>query len=397
MPTATAPVIERIKENVDRIQLGERTFYLVGTAHVSEASAELAEAVIRETKPESVAVELCDSRYNSLKDPNRWREMNLVTVIRDGKAYLLMAQLMLAGFQKKLGRELQVRPGAEMMRAIKVAEELQTNTVLADRDIGITLKRTWSSLGFVSFVKVTWGMLIGLFSNQSVGAEEIEKLKTSDALESLLQEFSKMFPDVRRSLIDERDSYLACKIANAPGKSVVAVIGAGHVPGILRKFGQPVDLIELETVPPPKLWRKIFGWSIPALLIGIVLLGFFQSGADTSAEMVISWALITAISGSIGALIALAHPITIIVSALVAPITVLHPFLAAGWFAGLSEAMIRKPRVSDLETIADDISSIRGIWNNRVSRILLVIASTNLAVSIGAIVGAGKIVTLLGK
>ena len=387
--------IEHLDGNVDRVTLGDRSIYVVGTAHVSQSSADLAEKIIREVEPESVAVELCDSRYQSLKDPDRWKNTDIVTVIKGGKAYVLMAQLMLAGFQKKLGNQLQIKPGAEMMRALSVAEEIGADPVLADRDIGTTLKRTWSTMGFWSICKVIASMVAGLFTTQQIDEEEVERLKSSDALEELMLEFSENFPKVQKVLIEERDRYLAEKIQHSPGKSVVAVVGAGHVPGILKHLGTNIDTKDLCTIPPKKKIGRIIAWSIPFIVLAMIAYGFVSSGAATSISMIESWFWINGALGAIGATIALAHPLTVLSAFLASPFTSLNPLIAGGWVAGIVEAIIRKPTVSDLENIADDIGSVRGLWTNRLSRVLLVIALTNLFGSIGTFIGAGTIASQL--
>ncbi|MCB0318417.1 MAG: TraB/GumN family protein, partial [Bdellovibrionales bacterium] len=305
--------ISNIRDNVDLVKSGSKEFYLVGTAHVSKSSMELAEEIIREVKPNSVAVELCEHRHSSLKDPNRWKNMDIVSVIREGKTYVLLAQLMLAGFQKKLGEKLQIKPGAEMLRSLEVAKEVGCQTVLADREIKTTLKRTWSSLGIWGTCKLIFGMLAGAFGEQNVTEEEIERLKSADALDELMKEFSKALPGVRKALIDERDKYLAAKIASAPGEKIVAIVGAGHIPGIKEWLDKDVDLKELEEIPPAKKITKVIAWGIPILVISLIVFGFFKAGIKTSISMLESWFWINAAFGALGSLIALAHPVTIFV------------------------------------------------------------------------------------
>lgn len=383
------------QQNVDVVSLNGKSVYLVGTAHISQASADLADQVIREVKPDAVAVELCAARHESLRDPEKWRNMDIVAVIRQGKAYLLMAQLMLAAFQRKLGNQLNIKPGAEMMAALAAAKNAGCGTILADRDITITLKRTWASIGFWSMLKLTGVMLHSLFSQKEITAEEIERLKSTDALEELLREFSDKLPGVRSALIDERDQYLAARIQSAPGKAVVAVIGAGHVPGIKRWLGQTIDTAPLEVIPPRGKFTRLIGWGIPALVMAMVIGGFFSSGAGTSVEMMRQWFIINGSFGGMGAILALAHPFTVISAFLAAPFTALHPLLASGWVAGLVEAIIHKPRVADFDTIIDDVSTLRGLFRNRLSHILLVVASTNLLGTIGALIGIKRMAALL--
>jgi pheromone shutdown-related protein TraB len=233
----------------------------------------------------------------------------------------------------------------------------------------------------------------GIASPRTITAEEVERLKSSDALASILAEFSEAFPEVRRTLIDERDQYLAEKIASAPGNTVVAIIGAGHTPGIKRWFGTATDLSALNTLPTKSLARRLLGWGIPLLIATLLVSGFLHSGGETGAKMATTWLIVTAVATGIGAALALAHPITILVSMLVSPFTTLNPFLRAGWIAALVEALLRRPRVSDMETVADDMFSLRSWYRNRVRRILLVLVLVNLFGLLGSLVGVTVLAT----
>ncbi|MCB0328129.1 MAG: TraB/GumN family protein [Bdellovibrionales bacterium] len=388
--------ITQIEENVDQIRLSNKTVYLVGTAHISQKSVELAEKVIREQKPDSVAIELCESRHASLLDPERWKNTDIVSVIRSGRAYVLMAQLVLASFQKKLGDQLKIKPGSEMLRSAEVAQELGLNLVLADRDVRTTLKRSWSALGFIGTMRLIFSMIASLFSEQKIDEEEIERLKKSDALEEMMAEFSEALPEVRTALIDERDQYLASKIREAEGQTIVAIVGAGHVPGIHKWITEEIDLDTLEVIPAANPVWRIIGWLIPVLVLSLFVYGFYQSGISKAFEMAATWFWINGAFGGLGALLALGHPLTILAAFLASPFTSLNPLIAGGWVAGLVEAMIRKPRVSDLEQVADDIATFSGLWSNRVSRILLVVALTNLCGTIGTFIGIERVSSLLG-
>jgi len=375
------------RANVDRIELGGRSIILIGTAHISKSSVDLAEELINAEHPDAVAVELCESRFKSLREPDRWKNTNIYSVIREGRAYVLMSQLILAAFQKKLGKHLDVKPGAEMMQAVSAAEQVGAEIVLADRDVKVTLKRTWASLGLWSMLRIVSAMITGLFTAERLDEAEIERLKSADALEELMREFSERLPDVRRALIDERDQYLAAKLAAAPGMKIVAVVGAGHVPGIKNWISKPVDVAALDVIPPKTLARRLVPLIIPLLVIGLIVYGFMSAGADRGWDMIGSWVLATSVMGALGAVIALAHPLTILTAAIAAPLKPLHPFIASGWIAGLVEAWVRKPRVMELESVADDIISVRGIWHNRVSRILHGIITGNLLGLAGTLLG----------
>jgi pheromone shutdown-related protein TraB len=388
--------ITEIEPNVDLIELDGRSFYIIGTAHVSKNSAELVEKTIREQKPDTVCLELCESRHEALSNPERWKETDIYSVIKTGRAYVLMAQLALSAFQKRLAEEFQIRPGEEMHRAIEVTKELGIDIALVDREVRTTLKRAWAKASFWSLIKMPFSVMFSMFDAKEISQEDIEKLKQSDQLTMVIDEFSGSLPGIKTALIDERDQYLASKILSAPGERLVAVVGAAHVPGIKRVFGSDIDIEALDELPPPKKIFKIIGWGIPLLLLGLVVAGFIVSGRETSEQMIIAWVLANGISAAIGTIIALAHPITIITAFVAAPITSLNPTIAAGWVCGLVEAWLRKPRVVDLEHIADDLSSVRGIWKNRVIRVLLVVVLANVGSSVGTFIGVGWVVSLLG-
>lgn len=376
--------IENVRENVDLIHLSDKEVYLVGTAHISQKSVDLAKELIYEIHPDNVAIEICQKRYESLKDPDRWRNTDIVKVIKEGKMYVLIAQLMLASFQKKLGDKLKIKPGTEMISSANVAQELGIPITLADREIRITLKRVWASLGFWTMIKTCFSMLIGVAKDQDIKEEDIEKLKSQGSLDDAILEFSKEFPEIKKSLIDERDIYLAQKIKEAQGEKIVAVVGAGHTPGIKKHIFEDNDLAKLEEVPPPGLFVKFLKYGIPFLIILMIILGFFKSGdIGASKDMVRQWIIIKGITGGLGALISLAHPITILVAIICAPFTALNPTISVGIVAGLTEAWLKKPTIKDFETVADDLTTLKGWWKNRLSKILLVACITNLVSSVG--------------
>lgn len=396
MQDATSPTIEKISDEIHKVVWDNKTLYLVGTAHVSEQSAALVEQTIREHTPDCIAIELCEPRLQALENPNRWEETDIFDVIKSGKAYVLIAQLLLSSFQKRIAKKLGIRPGEEMLRALNLSKELNIELALVDREVRTTLKRTWSNMSFWATLKLIFGLIGSLFSGEdNVTEKEIEELKQGDALSALMAEFSEILPGIKEVLIDERDLIMAHRISQLPHETIVAVVGAGHVPGMLSSFGKDIDVSELEVIPPPSNTLRIFTWGIPAIIIGIFIYGFLSSGIDTSLNMLSAWFLANGIFSALGALIALAHPLTILTAFFAAPFTSLNPTIAAGWVCGLVEALMRKPRVKDFNSIADDVSSFKGIWGNRLSKTLLVVALANIGSMIGTFVGSWKVVSLL--
>jgi pheromone shutdown-related protein TraB len=372
--------------HVHRLEHDGREIFLVGTAHVSRESADLVDQVLEAARPDTVCVELCQPRYDALKQKDKWQEMDILRVIREKRTSLLLSQLLLASFQRKIAQRFQIQPGEEMLRAIARAEEMGSRVVLADREVRITLLRTWRSLGFWKKVSLLTEVLASLFYAEEITEEEIEKLKERDMLEVALQAIGEKLPQVKRILIDERDRYLAARIRTAPGKRIVAVVGAGHVPGILANIDRPVDLAELEVIPPRGWVARGAGWAFPLAIVALFVGGFFTAGARTSLAMILWWSGITAACASVGAILMLSHPLTILASALSAPLATLHPLIATGWVAGLVEASLRKPQVRDFLDLKDDITSFRGFFRNKITRLLVLVAIVNLTTSIGTFV-----------
>lgn len=382
----------QVNKDIHHISLNEKDIFLIGTAHISKTSAETVKKFINEEKPDSVCVELCQSRYQSITDPEKWKDMDIVTIIKQKKSLLLLVNLILSAFQKRLARQLGLNPGQEMIEAIRTAKENGINLVLADRDIQITFTRIWKKLGFFGKFKLFFMLLLSIFNNEDISEEEIEKLKSEDVLTAALNDLAVSFPRLKATLIDERDQYLAEKIKNAPGKKIVAVVGAGHIPGLKEELFKEHDLNALTFVPKSANWVKWVLWSIPVALI-VIIISTFRVSALSGINQILQWLIWNGSLAALGALITGAHPLSIATAFLAAPITSLNPLLAAGWFAGIVEAILRKPKVEDFENLGD-ITTFGDFFRNRVTKILLVVALTNLGSSIGTFVGGARVIQI---
>ena len=381
--------------NVHEILLDGKKILLIGTAHISQSSVDEVNTVINQVNPDTVCIELCSSRYQAMLAKDQWKNMDIFKVIREGKSFLLFANLIMTAFQKRLGSRLGVKPGSEMFEAANVAEKLNSELVLADRDVKITLQRTWRGMRFWGKMKVLGQLLASLFIREEISKEEIEKLKESDALSEAMKMLAEQSPEMKRILIDERDQYMAEKIRQSMGKLVVAVVGAGHVKGLTAELENKHNLAELESVPPTGKAVASLKWGIPAIIIALIVYGFFTVDTDVSIEMIQRWFLINGTLSALGTAAAFGHPITIAVAFIAAPFTSLNPTIAAGWVAGLVEALLRKPQVRDFENLADDITHLKGFWQNNITRILLVVIFANLGSAIGTFAGGFAIATLL--
>ena len=372
-----------------------REVALVGTAHVSARSVDDVRHTIETFAPDTVCVELCEARYRNIIDKAAWRKLDIFKVLREGKAPLLLSSLLMTSFQRRIAEELGVEPGAEMIEGIEQAKAREAELVLADRDIQVTLRRTWAGLGFFQKLRMLGQMLGGVLFAHEIDEETIEKLKEEEELHGMLDSLAEAFPDVKSTLIDERDIYLAQKIRAAPGRRIVAVVGAGHVPGIVQHLQHEQSLEPLETVPAASWLPRFLKWAIPLLVIGLIAYGFVRGGAEQSVETILIWFLVNGTLSAIGTAVALGHPVSVLSAFLAAPLTSLNPFIAAGWVAGLVQAWIKRPTVEDLEDLPQAITTIRGFWRNPVSRVLLVVVFANVGSSLGTFIGGSWIAARL--
>ncbi len=380
--------------NVTHVQIEGRDVYIVGTAHVSPKSVEEVTRVIREVKPDTVCVELDAMRHEALVDENRWRKLDIFAVIRQQKVLFLLSSLVLSSYQRKMGDKLGVKPGAELHAAVREAEAAGAELVLADRDIQATLKRTWGNLSFFNKLKVLMAMNAAFFGSADIDEEQIEELKDRDVINEMMHEFAQAMPQVQGPLIDERDRYLMTKIADSPGQTVVAVVGAGHVQGMLNHLGKKADLEELSKIPPPGIAGRVFKWIVPLVVLGAFYYGYVNHSSEGLKQMIFAWLIPNVIGAAVMSIIAGARPLTVLVAGVASPITSLNPTIGAGMVAGLVEAWQRKPTVEDCEQVAD-ITGFSEMRKNNFTRVLLVAVFATLGSAIGAWIGAAWVVKLL--
>lgn len=381
-----------MSENIINIKYQDKDITLVKTAHISKNSVEDVKRTVEEIKPDSICVELDADRYDSIINSDSWRNRDIVQVIKDKKVGFLMVNIILASFQKRMAKKMDNTSGQEMITGIHLAKENDLNLVLADRSIKNTFTRIWNKLGFFEKAKLIYAIFLSIFEDEDITEEDLEQLKKSDALEAALNEVGKDFPIVKEVLVDERDKYLAYKIKNAPGDKIVAIIGAAHAGGIIKNIPLEYSIDELDDTSKKKGIGSLLKWVLPLALIGIVVYTLIQN-RDVGLSQIYSWFLWNGSLSAFGVLLAFGHPLSILTAFVMAPITSLNPLLAAGWFAGLTEAHIRKPKVKDFENLAEDTSTLKGFWHNRVTHILLVVIMANIFSTIGTFVSGVGIIS----
>ncbi len=374
-------MVERIE--LERIKRKGMKIVLVGTAHISDKSIELVRKTIAKEKPDVVGVELDSQRYAQLKSGKKWQEMDLFSVIRSGKTYLLLVNLLLASIQRRFGESVGVKPGSEMLVAIAAAEKTGARVLLLDRDITITMKRAIASMGFFEKLKLFFGIFMSFFGfGEVVDAKKVEELKNKDLLNELMEELSKEMPGTKKVLVDERDLFIANMILSSEAKKIVAVVGLGHLHGIKKFLDKKRDTSTLLTVPRKRNYLAFFKYFVPLAFVLVVALAFLFKGSAQVVDIFVVWILVNSAFSAIGAILARAHWKSVIAALVSAPLTSLHPALAAGWIAGIVELRERCPRVRDFESL-NKLEKLSDFYRNRVTRVLLVVAFTNLGSIIG--------------
>jgi len=395
--------IAKMSRTREEVNLAGRKIVLIGTAHVSKESIAEVKNEIESLKPDCVAVELDEKRYNSMMDPESWKNLDIVKVLKRREGFLMLANLVLSSFQKRMGKNVGVKPGDEMLAAINCAKENNILFTLVDRPIQVTLRRAWAKNSLWGKCKLLASMIASAFDNEEISEDEIEKLKSGNEMDSMMKELSEYLPSVKEVLIDERDRYLASHIWESEGNTIVAVLGAGHLPGVkayLEKLANGImisDTSDIETVSEKSIAGKVIGWGIPVVIVALIVAGFFMGGRTIGTQMIGSWILWNGCLSALGALVAFANPITVLVAFVGAPLTSLCPLVGVGLFTGIVQALICKPKVSDIESLQEDVSSLKGWYKNRVLKVLLVFFLSSLGSTIGTFVATGKIASLLTK
>lgn len=380
-------------------------YTLLGTAHISQKSADVVKDLIEQGNYDAVAIELDDLRYQALTDTNRYRNLDLISIIKQKQTGVIATNLAMSAYQKRLANQLGIEPGAEMKQAIESAREKDLPVWNIDRNVGITMKRTWRSLSFLEKVNLIFGFG-GFFEQSEISNEEIEKLKTGDMLESTFSELSQNSAGIYRSLIDERDQFMAAKLhihaqqlkSENDKPRVLVVIGAGHLKGLsdytTQEDKNQNTIRELESIPPKKKWFKLLPWLITLVIVSGFIWGFATEEA-LGWSLIKIWLIYNGLLSGIGAAIAGGHPLTILAAMLAAPFTSLNPTIAAGMVAALVETMVRKPKVQDFESLQTDAMKLSGWWRNPVTRVLLVFILTNVGSAIATWVSGFKIFSQL--
>ena len=374
-------------------------YVLLGTAHVSRASVEAVTSMATSGEFDAIAVELCPARHQAMTNQQQWKDMDLYRIIREKKAGLVMANLALGAYQRRIADQFGIEPGAELKAAADAAKEQDLPLQLIDRDLATTLKRSYRAVPWHKRMMLSAGLVMSTISSDEIDEEQIEKLKEGDILESAFTEFAEQSPELYAALITERDRFMAARLrqenVDNAGKRILVVVGAGHLEGLAKHLASDqedpqTEVDKLSHVPPAKRWPKLIPWLIAAAVLTGFWIGFSRS-PELGWELVTLWVVINGGLAALGALIARAHPLTILSAMVAAPLTSLNPAVAAGMVTGLVESALRKPKVSDLEKLRDDVTTVKGWFKNPATRILLVFFFSNLGSAIGTWVAGFQI------
>jgi pheromone shutdown-related protein TraB len=381
-----------LPSSVTLLVRGDTTYYIVGTAHVSARSVDDVRRTIDAIRPDAVCVELDRTRHAALTNDNAFRDLDVTRFIREGKARYLLAQLALAAYQKRIGARLGVKPGAEMLAAIEAATAANVPVELIDRDINITLRRTWANLGAVKRTLLLASLLAGLVKRDD-NPVDVEQLKEPKALSEVLAELGRAMPEIKEPLVDERDRYLMSKLleVGAGKRKVVAVVGAAHVRGMIDSADTAIDRAALEELPPPSRTRRTLRWIISAAFVAM-LAWAWQRGVGAGAMMA-AWVVPTSLGAGIGTLAARGSPLAALAAMAVAPISALYPPLGDGALVGVIEASHRAPTAGDRERLPEDIQTFRGFRTNPVTRALIVSVAADIATRVGFWIGVIRLAT----
>lgn len=383
--------------DIHRLKVGTKELILVGTAHISKESALLVRQVIEQESPDCVCIELDEKRYESLAKRKSWVNLNLKEIIYRKQLSTLLANLVLASYQKKLGDQLGMQPGTELLEAAKAAETMNIPIALCDRDVRVTMRRAWKSTSLWKKGYLLASLAASLFDDTEITEDKLSEMRKSDVISELMEELGESLPELKNVLIDERDTFLSEKIKEADGSKVVAVVGAGHVAGIKQALDEDRSgqMAEINAIPPvSKIWKTL-GWLIPAIIIASIIAIGFRKGGSVAGDNIIYWILANGIPSSIGAILSMAHPFTIIGAFIAAPITSLTPVIGAGYVTAFLQVIFQPPMVSEFESALGDMSSFTGWWRNKLLRVFLAFILPGFGSMIGTYIGGYEIISNL--
>lgn len=386
--------VNNYSEDVHHINKDGREFLIVGTAHISRQSADLVKEVIENEKPDVVCVELDENRLKALSEKNRWENLDLRQIIKNKQLSTLIVSLVLSSYQKKLGEKLGIMPGTELLEAVNTANENNIPVELCDREVRVTLRRAWHSMNLWQKSKFLSGGLAGIFEKQELTEEKLAELRNKDVLSEMMDELGKAMPVLKKIIIDERDQYIAQKMKESNGKKIVSVVGAGHVKGILKflESNDDIDLKKIEIIPEPSIGGKVFGWSIPVIILASIFYIGFSQGISEAGSSALFWILACGIPSAVGSMLAAAHPVTILASFISAPITSLSPLVGVGYVAAFVQAYMQPPIVKEFQEVSQDFRKLSNWWKNRLLKVMLVFILSSIGGVIGTSVGFFEIV-----
>ncbi len=378
---------ETYSEPVKNLKIENCDVTILGTAHVSEKSISAVRSLCKSIKPDTICVELCESRIRSIQDPEYFKKLDIFKVFKERKMYLLLSSLILSSFQKKIGQG-KIHPGDELRAGIEEGKLQQARIIPIDREVQITLKRAWSTVGGFTRLYLLSALVTSLFVKEEIPPEKIEELKREDILHDLFSQLPRRYESVKKVIIDERDEYLAQKIRDAAKQSekLLAIVGAGHLNGIMKFIQEDREIAHLDQVPAKTWWDRYKVFLFPLVFLSLLGYGFASGGKEIGTDLLLAWVVIKSGLAGLGAVVAFAHPISILLAMLAAPFGNFNPVIKPGWVAALSESWLRKPKAEDFENIAKDSETFLGYWKNRVIRIFLVFLLPQIGSSIGTFI-----------
>lgn len=392
------PNIEKISDEIHKLTFDNgKILHIIGTAHVSAESVKIVEEVITKVEPDTIAVELDSQRLEVVKNRKKYEETDIIQIFKSGRTLFFIAQLLMTSYQKKIAKKLGVNPGDEFRKAITMAEDMDAELVLADRNIGVTLKRLVRKISFMDKLKLFFSLLFTSKADSDIDEKTIAEIKQGDMLNELLDEMGETMPVIKEVMLDERDLYLTGKVQQNLGENTVVVVGAAHVPGMLKCFDNVIteaQLEEVEIIPEPSRLSKIIPWVLPAIIGLFFVYGFMNGDAKVAGQAAIYWVLINGVLSALGCALALGHPLTILAGFIAAPITSLNPMIGAGMVTGLVQIYLVRPKIKDIENSSEDITKVKGWWSNLLTRSLLVSIFSSIGSAIGTFVALPIIIRM---
>ncbi len=355
---------------------------LVGVDYLEEGKLDFELiSLVEEFEPDVVGLAICEKRFETMEEKEKWLDKPLIPAYKEGDIGTLIYQTFIESVRENLRKFKKVEAETHIAELVDLADSLKVDVEFIDRDITLTLKRAYSNMSILEKLKMMWYLKSAMISfSDDTKSESVEGMEDQDDLvEGVLVALDRFAPSVADRVRKERGEYIAKKIYQlSKERKILSVLPGSKIDVVIEdleklkkkeKEGSIKGYSHLEQVGK-KLYKKALHYVPHVLLIGFAVYLFFFSETLNIWQAWIYWVLVVGGMSALGSALVKGHPISIIISFILAPIMslTLH---GPGWVAGYVEARVRKPKIKDINDLTSSKSLNEFLSNNLVRPVMV--------------------------